>query len=141
MKQTAKIDMGQSPAWVINLVGAALFMGIGIALHGILLSVDYRWHRVLDVQTIPGGDAFGRIVLVDAPDRYRVLRTGDHLLRVEKGERVCVAKRRMIAKRWVRWSLELPGYCRNVGPPTPEIEGLMRPALPADRIGLNRWDG
>lgn len=113
MQHTAlKIDP-QGPQWLKHLIGAVLFLGIGIALYGIVISVEYRWAKVLDVTTLAGRSVHYRAVLVETPERLRVLRTSDHLVRAEKGAQVCIAKRRIISRRWLRYSIELPGYCRN----------------------------
>lgn len=106
------------PAWLKTGIGLALFAGIGILLHGILLSVEYRWHRVVDVASMAGRDVHYRMVLIDTPERMRVLRTSDPLIRVEKGAWVCVSKRRMIARQWLRHNVALPGYCRSQPRPT-----------------------
>lgn len=138
---TVKIDMTGQPRWLINLVGAALFIGFGIVMHGILLSVEYRWHKVLDVGPIAGYDSWHRAVLVDTPDRARLLRTGDPLIRVDKGMQVCVSERRLIARQWRRWRLELPGYCRNqprytVSPPALSTDPF---APAADPLKTRPW--
>ncbi len=101
------------PGWVKTAVGFALFAGFGIALHGILLSVEYRWVKVLDVRVLAGRDVSVRMVLVETPDRMRLLRTSDPYIVTQKGAFVCMSQRRLIARRWMRYAPELPGYCRN----------------------------
>ncbi|KIN64052.1 hypothetical protein Z946_2938 [Sulfitobacter noctilucicola] len=101
------------PTWLKKLVGAGLFLACGIAVHGILLSVEYRWAKVMDVQTVAGKSERDRVVLVKAPDRLRVLRTSDPFVATIKGAQVCVSKRRLIARQWVRYNVVLPGYCRK----------------------------
>ena len=110
----------KGPRWLQTLVGLLLIVVMGIWLHGLLLSVEYRWARVLDVDTVAGGDALDRMVLIDTPERRRVLRTSDILIRINKGGLVCVAKRRFVARHWLRYSVELPGYCRNAPRPVTE---------------------
>lgn len=116
---TVKINP-QGPAWLKSLIGFGLFAAFGIALHGILLSVEYRWTKVLDVNVMAGQDARARMILVETPDRLRVLRTSDPFIDAKKGNYICLAKRRMIARRWVRYSPALPGYCRGKARPEPD---------------------
>lgn len=115
---TAKLRL-DAPRWVQTLVAAALFAGVAVALHGILIDVEYRWAKVLDVETMAGRDASHRMVLIETPERMRVLQTGDRLVRIQKGAQVCVSRRRMIARHWLRYRVELPGYCRGLPHPLP----------------------
>ncbi|MGC1497330.1 MAG: hypothetical protein WA790_16100 [Sulfitobacter sp.] len=99
--------------WSARLALSVLFIGLAIATRGFLLGVEYRWATALEVRHIPGFEITTRAVLIETPERYRVLRTDDRLLVVQKGGKVCVSKRRLIARRWIRYGLELPGYCRK----------------------------
>ena len=99
--------------WTSRLALIVLFVIIAIATRGILLAVEYRWATALEVRHIPGFDITTRAVLIETPERFRVLRTNDRLLVVHKGGKVCVAKRTLVARRWIRYGLVLPGYCRK----------------------------
>jgi hypothetical protein len=103
----------QGPAWLKHLIGLGLLVAMAVALQGILLSVEYRWTTVLDVAPMAGRDASNRMVLIETPERVRVIRTSDRLVRIEKGAQVCISKRRLVARRWQRFDVELPGYCRS----------------------------
>ncbi len=107
------------PTWFKKAIGAALFLGVAIAMHGVLLSVEYHWSTVLEVQIMAGRDASHRMVLVETPERLRVIQTSDSLIHIEKGAQVCVSRRRMISKHWRRYTVALPGYCRNQPRPRP----------------------
>ncbi|KIN60497.1 hypothetical protein Z945_1471 [Sulfitobacter noctilucae] len=110
---TAK-TRSDAPRRVQSLAAVGMFVALTIALHGLLLSVEYRWAEVLDVDTMAGRDASHRMVLFETPERLRVLQTGDRLIPIQKGAKVCVSRRRIIARRWLRYRIELPGYCRGV---------------------------
>ena len=115
-KLTVHLD-GTQPRWLQTLIGMTLFVGAAIAIHGLVLSVEYSWSRVLDVQTVAGRDALDRAVLVDTPERMRVLRVHDPLIQTHPGMAVCVERRHLISRTWRRYSIVLPGYCR--GTPLP----------------------
>lgn len=114
MMQTKPITAARStPPRIKTLIGLALFVGLALAAHGILLSIEYRWIKVLDVNTVAGKSANDRIVLLDTPDRVRLVRIADPFVATQKGAQVCVAKRRLVARRWVLHRIVLPGFCRG----------------------------
>ena len=117
---------GPTP-WLTRGALGAIFTCIAIAVLGITLSVEYKWFKVLDVQQRAGRDMISRVLLVDTPDRPRVLVTSDPFLRVEKGEFACISKRKLISRRWLRYGVALPGYCRSVQrPDAPPLLPLPR---------------
>jgi len=123
MEQPPRIDLDISAhrpsGWAVRFGLIGLFLAIAVACYGALLSVDYRWTVVLDVQQVPGRDMSDRVVLFDSDGRTRLVRTSDRLVQVRKDGLVCISKRRMIARRWVRYGVALPGYCRNLPRPAP----------------------
>ena len=100
-------------SWPSRLALIALFLGLAVMTRGIVYNIEYRWTIALDVNDIPGFDVTTRAVLIQTPERFRVLRTDDRLLVIHKGGKVCISKRRLIARRWLRYGLVLPGDCRN----------------------------
>ena len=76
-------------------------------------NVAYRWATAIQVQHIPGSDITTPAVLIQTPEHFRILRTSDRLLVIQTGDKVCVSRRKPIARRWTRCGLARPGYCRN----------------------------
>lgn len=99
--------------WPARLALIALFLGMALMTRGFLLNVEYRWATALEVRQLPGFDVTTRAVLIETPERFRVLRTSDRLLVIHQGNKVCVSRRKLLARRWMRYGLELPGYCRK----------------------------
>ncbi len=96
-------------------VGAViLFAGIALYQKGLLIDVEYQQANVIDVIQVPGETMSDRLVIVDLGQQNWPIRTSDRLLRVSKGEMACIAKRKMLARRWIRYTLVLPGFCRNL---------------------------
>lgn len=130
MAPTPRINLDISPTqpsgWAARFGLAGLFLAIAVGLYGVLLSVDYRWSVVLDVQQVAGKDMSDRVVLFEADGRTRLVRTADRLVQVRKGGLVCISKRRMIARRWVRYGVALPGYCRSLPFPAQDQTVLNR---------------
>lgn len=93
--------------------GALLFIVIALVTKGLVFDVTYQKVRVIQIIQIPGEAMSDRLVIVDLGDRQRPIRTSDRLLRLEVGDMACVAKRKVIFRRWTVYSLELSGYCRN----------------------------
>jgi hypothetical protein len=120
----ARIDR-QVPPRFKTMIGFFLFLGFGIAAHGILLSVEYRWTKVLDVTAMAGRSENDRVVLLDTPDRVRVVRIADPFVATPKGAQVCVAKRRIFARRWLMHRIVLPGFCRGQ-PRLPPAQSVFR---------------
>jgi len=80
----------------------------------IILSAEYRIAQVLDVQPVAGADASERLVVVDLGDKQRALKTSDWLLQTKVGHSVCVRRAEFVVKRWVKHSLALPGFCKDL---------------------------
>lgn len=93
---------------------AVVFIGIALTFNGLVLDVTYQRARVLEVIQVPGQDATERLVLVDLGHRHFPLRTADRLLHIDKGQLACVSQRHILLRRWKRYRLELPGYCRAI---------------------------
>ena len=128
--------------WLTRIALGALFFGIALAVYGLLLSVEYRWMKVLHVQNLTGKDVWSRAVLVDTPGRARLVLTSDRLLIVEKGAMACVSERRLISRRWLRYQLELPGYCRNTSRIQRAIDSAPLPTPSSDpQAWLQKTDG
>jgi hypothetical protein len=129
MAPTSRINLDISPTqpsgWAVRFGLAGLFMAIAVGLYGVL-SVDYRWSVVLDVQQVAGKDMSERVVLFEADGRTRLVRIADRLVQVRKGGLVCISKRRMIARRWARYGVALPGYCRSLPFPAGDQTVLNR---------------
>ena len=104
-------------SWSTRTALAGLFTAIAIFVYGITIGLEYRWVKVIDIQQQAGRDMWSRAVIVDTPDRPRVLRTSDPLLYLEKGGYACISKRKIISRRWLRYYVELPGYCRSIRRP------------------------
>lgn len=127
--------------WLTRIVLGALFLGIAVAVYGLLLSVEYRWMKVLHIQQIAGKDVWARAVLVDTPGRARLILTSDRLLRTEPDTFACVSERRLLSRRWLRYQLELPGYCRNQSKIQRAIESVPLPPSRAPQAWLHKGHG
>lgn len=126
-----------TPRWLQTVIAGLLFIAIAIALQGVLLKVEYSWVPVVNVQTVAGQDARHRAVLVQTAKRMRLIRVSDPFIRTKQGQLVCLARRTLLARRWLRYSVVLPGYCRSVVPPPQSGDiraGIQRAPL-AERIG------
>jgi len=100
--------MGES-AVLIGLLCAA-----SLLCRGLVLDVKYKNVPVLHVIQVPGGDMNERLVIVDLGHRTYPIKTSDRLLIVTPGSLACVAKKYVLMRRWQRYSLALPGYCRQI---------------------------
>lgn len=99
------------PPRFIGIPAVLAFVGIALFRWDVVTEVEYREALVLEVIQVPGKSMSDRLVVVDLGDRPWPLRTSDPYLRLREGEQACVAKRRMLLRRWQRYSLELSGYC------------------------------
>ncbi len=117
---------GQSP-WRTRGILALIFTGIAVAYIGVVLNVEYRWMKVQHIQPLAGQSSWSRAVLVETPERMRLIRTSDPLLVLEVGHMACVSKQTVIARRWVRYGLALPGYCRQKRDMLPGINAAPLP--------------
>lgn len=93
---------------------AGLFAVSAFLYKGLVLDVEFQRVNVVSVALVPGGDLSERLVVVDLGHSTIPIRTSDRLLIVEPGTVACVSKRHMLSRRWVRYALELPGYCRSI---------------------------
>lgn len=110
--------MGHRARQALNVFwGCALFIVIGLFYHGFIYEVRYRRVPVLDVVQSPGHDANERLVIIDLGDRTYPLRTTDRLIWVQPGERTCIAEQKLISRRWLKYQLAFPFYCRNARKP------------------------
>ena len=135
------ISAHKRSTWLTRIALGVLFLGIAVAVNGLLLSVEYRWMKVLHVQSIAGKDFWSRAVLVDTPGRARLILTSDRLLFVEKDTLTCVSERRLLSRRWLRYQLELPGYCRTQSKVPRAIESAQLPPSRAPQAWLHKGNG
>lgn len=105
------------PGWV-NIPVIILAIGVfGLIRYDLITQVEFQKARVVSVQNIAGRGGHERFVTVELGKNRRVMRTGDWMLRTKPGGEVCVAKRQFLLRRWVRYRLALPFYCRNLEQP------------------------
>lgn len=81
---------------------------------GLVIDVEFQRVEVVSVTQIPGRDMSERLVVVDLGHRSFQIRTSDRLIVIRQGEIACVSKRHVLTRRWLRYRMELPGYCRNI---------------------------
>ncbi len=112
-----KLDM-PGPRWLQALVGVLLIVVVYLVQSGMTYDVEYRWARVKSVQPIAGQDSYHRAVVIELPERDRLVRTSDLLLQFQEGDYVCISKRARLGRRWIRYGIDLPGYCRRQPHPT-----------------------
>ncbi len=127
-----KLDMS-GPSWLQTLVGVLLIVAIYIVQTGLTFDVEYRWARVKSVQPIAGQDSYHRAVVIETPERDRLVRTSDLLLQFQAGDYVCASKRTRLGRRWIRYGIDLPGYCRGLPHPErgqPELYLDVRDPIP-----------
>lgn len=92
---------------------AGMFVVAALFYKGVVLDVEVQKVEVLSVTQVPGGDLSERLVVVDLGHRTFPIRTSDRLLIVEPGSVSCISKRHLLFRRWERYALELPGFCRS----------------------------
>ncbi len=91
----------------------AVFVAVGIMRFGVTYDVDYRWGKVLAVEQMVGKDIYARIALVEVEGESRRMFTSDRYLQMAPNQPVCVAKRTRLSRRFTRYTVELPVYCRT----------------------------
>lgn len=99
----------------LTLAVLAAIAAAALIRFDMITAVEHRVGRVEDVVQWPGGSMAERLVVVSwGHGLRRALPTGDPLLRLARGDRVCIASRRFLLRRWTRHTLVLPGYCRDL---------------------------
>lgn len=126
----AKLDM-PGPRWLQGMVGILLIALIYVVKTGITVDVEYRWALVQSIQPIAGQASYHRAVVIDLTDRQRVVRTSDILLQFQSGDYVCTAMHKRFGRRWITYSLNLPGYCRSKPHPEHGQAALEVEAMPS----------
>ena len=96
-----------------KLTFLAMFLAIVLVLYGVTFEVKYKSYPVLSVREVTGRDPIHRLVVVQLEDRQRAIRTSDPYLTVRTGDMVCVAQRKVLLRRWARYYLEVPNFCRS----------------------------
>ena len=130
------------PSRFVGPVAVLAFLLIALIRWDILTAVTYQRAEVFGVVPATGKNMIDRVVFVRIGDWQRGLYTSDPYLNVVVGGQACVAVRRMLLRRWLRYAVVLPGYCRSLIPLShsvpsyPQASGEGYPAIapPVPRI-------
>ncbi|MFD1341680.1 hypothetical protein [Litorisediminicola beolgyonensis] len=120
------LRLRQFRGFPLVLACLAAIAAAGLIRYDMITHVEHSVGRVEDVLQLPGGSMAERLVVVSwGQSMRRALPTGDPLLHLRTGDRVCIASRRYLLRRWTRHAIVLPGFCRDLR------EALARRPLPS----------
>lgn len=124
MSQTETAWRWAQSHWLLEAVAVMVLVSIvALVRSDQVTAVSYRLVPVVSIQQVPGNDMATRAVIVDLGARQRLVRTSNWMIQTVPGERVCIAERPLLLRRYTRVSLALPGYCRPQpsAPPKPGV--------------------